>query len=46
MTSQDFDHWVRLMFPRIKTGWNVMFNLSHTSLDVLLEKLLYRGLEW
>jgi SAM-dependent methyltransferase len=50
MTSQDFDHWIRRIFPRTKTGWNIMFNLSHRSLDVLLQKLgltlVYRGLEW
>jgi hypothetical protein len=50
MTSQDFDHWIRRIFPGMKTGWNVMFSLSHRSLDVLLQtlglNLLYRGLEW
>ena len=50
MNSQDFDHWIRRFFPRLMTGWNVMFNLSNRSLDVLMKKLglaqLHRGPEW
>jgi SAM-dependent methyltransferase len=50
MTTQDFDHWIRRIFPRLMIGWNVMFNLSSRSLDLLIRKLglrlLYRRLEW
>jgi SAM-dependent methyltransferase len=50
MNLQDFDHWVRRLFPRLMVGWNVMFNLSDRSLDVLMRKLglslIHRGLEW
>src|SRR5262249_6089940 len=27
MSYQDFDHWIRRIFPEIKVGWNVIFNL-------------------
>jgi SAM-dependent methyltransferase len=50
MNTQDFDHWVRRIFPRLMIGWNVIFNLSDRSLDVLMRKLgltlIHRGLEW
>jgi SAM-dependent methyltransferase len=50
MNSQDFDHWIRRIFPRLMIGWNVMFNLSNRSLDLLMQKLglslIHRGLEW
>jgi SAM-dependent methyltransferase len=50
MNTQDFDHWIRRIFPRLMIGWNVMFNLSNRSLDVLTRKLglslIHRGLEW
>jgi SAM-dependent methyltransferase len=50
MNTQDFDHWIRRIFPRLMIGWNVMFNLSNRSLDVLMRKLgltpIHRGLEW
>jgi hypothetical protein len=50
MTTQDFDHWIRRIFPGVMIGWNVMFNLSNRSLDVLMRKLgltvIHRGLEW
>ena len=50
MNSQDFDHWIRWFFPRLMTGWNVMFNLSTRSLDVLMQKLgltlVHYGPEW
>ena len=50
MNSQDFNHWIRLFFPQLMTGWNVIFNLSEQSENVLMQKLgltvLYRGLEW
>jgi hypothetical protein len=50
MNPQDFDHWIRRVFPRLMIGWNVMFNLSNRSLDVLTRKLgltlIHRGLEW
>jgi SAM-dependent methyltransferase len=50
INSQDFDHWIRWFFPRIMMGWNVMFNFSRRSRDVLMQKLgltlIHRGLEW
>jgi SAM-dependent methyltransferase len=50
MNTQDFDHWIRRFFPRLMVGWNVMFNLSNRSLEVLMRKLgltlIHRGLEW
>jgi hypothetical protein len=50
MNTQDFHHWIRRIFPRLMVGWNVMFNLSNRSSDVLMEKLglklVHRGLEW
>jgi SAM-dependent methyltransferase len=50
MNYQNFDHVIRQVFPRIKVGWNVMYNFSDRSFDVLLRKLgltlIYRGLEW
>jgi SAM-dependent methyltransferase len=50
MNTQDFDHWIRRIFPRLMIGWNVIFNLSNRSLEVLMEKLglklVHRGFEW
>ena len=50
MNTQDFDHWIRRIFPRLMIGWNVMFNLSNRSLDVLMRELgltlIHSGLEW
>jgi SAM-dependent methyltransferase len=50
MNTQDFDHWIRRIFPHLMIGWNVMFNLSNRSLDVLMRKLgltlIHGGLEW
>lgn len=50
MNYQNFDHWIRRVFPGLKVGWNVMYDLTDRSFDVLMEKcgmtLLYRGLEW
>jgi SAM-dependent methyltransferase len=50
MNIQDFDHWIRRIFPGVMIGWNAMFNLSNRSLDVLMRKLgltvIHRGLEW
>jgi 2-polyprenyl-3-methyl-5-hydroxy-6-metoxy-1,4-benzoquinol methylase len=50
MNSQDFDHWIRWIFPQLMIGWNVMFNLSHRSTEVLMHRLgltlVHRGLEW
>jgi SAM-dependent methyltransferase len=50
MNTQDFDHWIRRIFPRLMIGWNVMFNLSNRSLDLLMRKLgltlIHRRLEW
>jgi hypothetical protein len=50
MNTQDFDHSIRRIFPRLMISWNVMFNLSNRSLDVLMQKLgltlIHRGLEW
>jgi SAM-dependent methyltransferase len=50
MNTQDFDHWIRRIFPRLMISWNVIFNLSNRSLDVLMRKLgltlIHRGLEW
>jgi SAM-dependent methyltransferase len=50
MNPQDFDHWIRWLFPGMMRGWNVMFNLSRRSLDVLMQKLrltlIHRGPEW
>jgi hypothetical protein len=49
MNYQDFDHWIRRVLPRLKVGWNVMFNQTGRPVDFLLQKLtltlLYRGLE-
>jgi methyltransferase family protein len=50
MTYQDFSHPIRWIFPKLKTSWNVMYNFSDRSFDVLMAKLgltvLYRGLEF
>jgi SAM-dependent methyltransferase len=50
MNYQDFDHWLRLIFPGMKKSWNVMYNFTDRSFDRLLEKLkldvVWRGLEW
>ena len=50
MNTQDFDYWIRRIVPRLMISWNVMFNLSNRSLDVLMRKLgltlIHRGLEW
>jgi hypothetical protein len=50
MNYQDFDHWIRLFFPGLMVGWNVMFNLTGRSLQVLLQRLgltlLHHGPEW
>ena len=39
MNVQDFHHWIRRIFSRLMTGWNVMFNLSSRSLNVLMQQL-------
>jgi len=50
MNTQNFDHWIRRIFPRLMIGWNAIFNLSDRSLDVLMQKLdltvIYHDLEW
>ena len=50
MNVQDFHHWIRRIFPRLMTGWNVMFNLSSRSLNVLMQKLDFavidQSMEW
>ena len=28
---QDYDHWIRFFFPRIKQGWNVYYNFTGRS---------------
>ena len=50
MNVQDFDHWIRKIFPRLMVGWNVGFNLSSRSLNVLMQKLdftiINKNMEW
>jgi SAM-dependent methyltransferase len=50
MNYQNFDHWIRYVFPSLKTGWNVIYNLTDRSLDTLTAKiglsLIARELEW
>jgi hypothetical protein len=38
MNYQDFGHWVRILFPRLKTGWNVIYNLTHLSLAEIMKQ--------
>ena len=51
MNYQDFDHPIRRLRPAMKTGWNVMFNLSDRSFSVLTNRagfeVVHRaGNEW
>ena len=50
MNYQDFDHWIRLVFPNLKISWNAIYNLTDRSLDTLAAKiglsLIARELEW
>ncbi len=49
-TYQDFDHWIRKIFPGLKVSWNIIYNFSDKSFDMLSQRLhlqvLHRGLEW
>lgn len=50
MNYQNFRHWIRFLFPRLKKTWNAIYNLSDKSMAFLLKELnlhlLYKGLEW
>lgn len=50
MNYQSFDHWIRIMFPKLKVSWNVMYNLTDRSFDVLMNKvglsIVHRQIEW
>lgn len=50
MNYQNFHHWIRWFFPKLKKSPNALFNLSDQSFDFIINKLdltlLYRGLEW
>jgi hypothetical protein len=39
MNYQDFNHWIRRVFPRLKVSWNVMFDQTSRSVDFLLQNL-------
>jgi SAM-dependent methyltransferase len=47
---QAFDHWIRWLAPSVKRRWNVIYNHTDRSIDILLQKigatLLLRKLEW
>ncbi len=50
LNYQAFDHWIRKLFPGMKTGWNVIYNHTDRSFDILMERvglsLVARELEW
>lgn len=50
MNYQAFDHWIRILFPGLKKGWNSMYNLTDKALDILFERVglrtFSRTLEW
>jgi SAM-dependent methyltransferase len=50
LNYQDYSHWIRYFFPRLLTGWNVIYNHTDHSFDILLGKvgmkLVARELEW
>jgi SAM-dependent methyltransferase len=50
LNYQDYSHWIRLIFPRIKRRWNALFLLSEKSLRHLFAQLnleiLHHKLEW
>ncbi len=50
MNYQNFRHWIRLFFPKIKKSWNAMYILTPKSHQILFEKLglqiLVHELEW
>jgi SAM-dependent methyltransferase len=50
LNYQAYDHWIRIIFPRLLQGWNVIYNHTDASFDLVLEKsgmhLLARELEW
>lgn len=50
MTYQNFDHWIRKVFPGLKVAWNVMYNFTDASFDTMLERVGFRlesrEMEW
>ena len=50
MNYQDFDHPIRKIFPDLKTGWNVMFNLTGRSIDKIMQlcglEIVAARMEW
>lgn len=50
MNYQNFDHWIRLIFPGLKISWNAMYNLTDKSFSILMGicgmRELHRTIEW